>query len=124
MLKGTFGKRGGILFAKTKQSKYNAVKCQLDGINFDSLSERRYYSVLKLRQEGEEITALKIHPRYPIIINDIKVCDVELDFEYYDKADKTVHYVDVKGKDTDMSRLKRKMIEAEYDIKVEIVRSR
>lgn len=122
--KGNLGKRGALLYQRAKRNKYNAIKMHVDGILFDSKGEAHLYGILKLRLAAKEIINLKIHPRYPIVINEIKVCDIELDFEYFDKLDNQIHFLDYKGKDTDMSKLRRKMIEAQYDIKIELVRGR
>lgn len=122
--KGSFGKRGSMLYTRAKRNKYNAVKMRVDGILFDSKGEAFLYGELKLRLAAKEILDLKIHPKYSIEINGTHVCNVELDFEYFDKLDNQVHFLDYKGKDTDMSKLRRKMIEAQYDIKVEIVRGK
>lgn len=119
-----FGKRGALLYRRANKNKYNAIKTYVDGILFDSKGEAALYAELKLRFVAKEITNLQIHPRYPTEINGVKICDVELDFEYFDFKDNKIHYVDFKGKDTDLSKLKRKMIEAAKSIKVEIIRRR
>lgn len=124
MLRQSFGKKSLSFFQKAKRNKYNAVRVQIDGIWFDSKMEGSYYHVLKTRQSANQISEIKIHPRYPIEINGIKVCDVELDFEYYDNLAGKLCYDDVKGKDTDISRLKRKLLEAHKGIKVQLVRGR
>lgn len=69
-----------------------------------------------------EIKELEMHPQYRVVINDKKVCIVELDFKYYDLLEERVRVEDVKGMDTAMSRLKRKLVEACFDITVEILK--
>lgn len=93
----------------------------MDGYRFDSLREAAHYQELKLLLRAGEISGLGVHPQYPIVINDQRICTVELDFFYTDK-DGAEHVVDVKGLDTPVSRLKRKMVEAVYGIKVEVVK--
>lgn len=101
------------------RNKFNAKKCTIDGITFDSGLEGRTYLEYKLEVRGGYIKDLKIHPVYPIYIKDIKVCDVELDFEFYDCRVDKVRFIDCKGMILPMSVLKRKMVEAYYSIKVE-----
>ena len=106
-----------------KVNKYNAKKVVIDGIMFDSKKEAARYNELKLMQKAKVIHRLEVHPKYPIKINDTKVCDVELDFSYQCYAEDRIieHHEDVKGKDNPMSQLKRKMVEAYYGINVEIL---
>lgn len=103
------------------RNKYGAVKVKCDGHTFDSKREHaRYIDLLRLKA-AKEITGLIIHPTWQIIINGIVVCRVMLDFSYITKEMKVIHE-DVKGKDNQMSQLKRKMLEAAYGIKVTIIK--
>lgn len=106
-----------------RRPKYRAIRTKIDGISFDSKAESYHYLILRALLDSEKIDELKVHPRYPIRINSVLVCHVELDFEYKDEEGNT-HYVDVKGTDTAMSKLKRKMVEAYHNITVEIVKVR
>lgn len=102
------------------RNKYKAIKVKVNGITCDSKIEARYYSDLILLEKSKLIKDLKIHPRYPIYINDKKVCAVVLDFEYHDNRDNQKHYIDVKGFYTSESKLRHKIFEAYYNRKVEI----
>lgn len=107
--------------AYRKRSKYGNKRCECDGYTFDSQKEYLHY--LALRTQG--VRALVVHPRFPITISNqhgltTKVCSVVLDFQYVDD-DGRLRYIDVKGKDLPMSKLKRKMVEFQYGIKVELV---
>lgn len=105
-----------------KPNKYGAKRVQVDGIWFDSKREAARYNELKLMRDAGLIAKLTVHPRYVIQYRDRKICEVELDFYYYDDRDRTLHYEDVKGKDNPLSALKRKLVEAFYGIKVEVLR--
>jgi len=108
---------------KPKRNKYGAVKTQVDGIWFDSKREAEYYGELKLREAAGEIVLQEIHPKFPIVHNGALICVVELDFQYLAKTNGGEFvYVDVKGVDTGLSRLKRKLVEAFYSIVVEVVK--
>ena len=104
------------------KNKYGAETTAVDNIKFDSKAEARRYGELKLLERAREIFDLQIHPRYKIFISSHFICDVELDFAYIDRRDGRRHHEDVKGKDTPMSKLKRKMVEAAHNIKVEIIK--
>lgn len=99
-------------------------KCQMDGVTFDSQLEANYYtSVIKPAELAGLINGVVIHPPYPITINGITVSRPKLDFSYGDVKTGKSFAVDVKGFDTDMSRLKRKMIEAQYGIMVHVIKA-
>ena len=72
-----------------------------------------------------KIFHLKVHPAFPIEIDGTTICKVILDFKYLDwlADDKPLIYEDVKGRDNALSRLKRKLVEAQYGIKVTIIRA-
>lgn len=103
------------------RNKYHAKKSRIDGYSFDSQAEARRYGELRLMEKAGEISGLEVHPVYPIEIQGRPVCKVILDFSYKTKDGDDVHE-DVKGVDTALSRLKRKMVEAQYSINVEVVR--
>ena len=107
-------------YRKPRRNKYNNKRCQLNGIHFDSLKERDYYIALKEREKHGEIANLDIHPRWPILINGIKVCDVFLDFAFDDHIAKTRRFVDVKGFYPPFSQLKHKLLTASHGITVEL----
>ncbi len=90
---------------------------------FDSMIEHRRYCELKLMQRAKEIRELEVHPRYEIVWpgDHERICFVELDFQYTDKTG-LVHVEDVKGHDTALSKLKRRLVKAAYRVEVEIVK--
>lgn len=93
---------------RRRVSKYGNLKVEIDGYKFDSKAEARRYGELKLMG----VKDLVIHPRFPIMINGKKVCDVVLDFHY--RVNGKYYFEDIKGKDNALSRLKRKLVEAYY----------
>lgn len=111
-------------FFGKKKNKYMAKRIAIDGIKFDSLKEgRRYQDFLKPRLLSGEIEDIVFHPRFTIDINGIKVCDVLLDFQYFDIKRQQTIYEDVKSKATalPLSKLKKKMAEAYYGIEIDWV---
>ena len=101
---------------RIRKHKFNAVKTELDGINFDSKKEARYYTELKLRMKaGEVVFFLR---QVPLDLpGKVKY---RIDFQEF-HSDGTVHFIDVKGKKTDMYIAKKKMVEALYPIEIEEV---
>lgn len=94
----------------------------IDGIRFDSLREAEHYANLKILQSARQILDLECHPRYPIVINGEKICTVELDFRFKDVRCGTIRVQDVKGFDTALSRLKRRLVKAVHGVEVEVVK--
>mgnify|MGYP003334020814 CR=1 FL=1 len=105
-------------------SKYHNLFCTIDGIKFHSQAEAAEYSRLKLELKAGEIKDLKLQPKFQITINDIKICKVILDFIYFDKRVNKMRYIDVKGVETAISRLKKKLVEAQHGIEVELVKKK
>ena len=111
-----------------RYNKYGAKKVTIDGIRFDSKMEAKRYGELRLMAVAGKIAMLKVHPVFFITVENISVCKVILDFQYY--APTTLRnygnpvYEDVKGKDNALSRLKRKLVEAQYGIKVSVVKGK
>ena len=103
---------------RNRGNKYGAVKTVVDGITFDSKAEARRYQELKVL--GYSKTDLYIHPKFSISYHGKAICFVVLDFMYKNK-DGEFQYEDVKGRDNALSRLKRKLVEAFYDIKVDVI---
>jgi len=75
----------------------NVKKPTFDGIRFDSHREMERYCNLKLLQQGNAISELKVHPRYPITIAGVEIrifskrnwktgrhLTYEADFSYWD----------------------------------------
>jgi hypothetical protein len=105
--------RKGLKHNFKKKNKYNAVATMVDGFRFDSKKEAAYYVGNKLLQaKGEIVLQLRQVPFHlPGQVT------YRLDFlEFYSNGN--VRFVDVKGRDTPMSKLKRKQVEALYDIEI------
>lgn len=103
-----------------KRSKYGAVKTVLDGIKFDSKAEATYYAGLKQRVKAGEVTDVELQKPYPIVINGKKITTYKADFAFFDAYEGRQRVIDVKGFDTPVSKLKRKLVAASYGVQVEI----
>jgi len=101
---------------KKIRHKFNATSTKLDGMRFDSKKEAKYYEQLKERvADGEVIFFLRQSPLH--LPGNIKYVVDFVEFH----ADGTVHFVDVKGYETSEFRLKKKLVESFYPIKIEVV---
>lgn len=100
-------------------TKYRAVRTEADGIVFASKREARRYQELRLLQRAGQIRNLALQPTYTITINGEVICKVILDFQYEENGQTVIE--DSKGMDNPLSRLKRKLVEAQYGIKVRLV---
>jgi len=107
------------------KNKFNAKKITIDGITFDSIKEGNYYSqLLKLKKainEDERIVEIQLHPRFDIIVNSVNIAFYKADFGItYANGVKKI--IDVKGLKKGASyqlfRLKKKLVEAIYNIKI------
>jgi len=103
-----------------KPNKYRAVTTTLDNIRFPSKREAERYALLKLRERIGEIANLELQPLYKVVVDGEHICDVRMDFRYIDRARNCVVVEDAKGRDNPLSRLKRKLVEAIYKVKVEL----
>ena len=94
-------------------NKYNAKKVKIDGITFDSKLEGARYNHLKELESMGFISDIEIHPPFPCVVNDKKVCLYKADFRYKNSEGAMI-VEDTKGIETPMFRLKKKLVEALY----------
>ncbi len=106
-------------------NKFGAIKTTIDGITFDSKKEANYYSQLivlkKAKKESDRVVSIKLQPRFNIIVNWKLIGFYKADFQVL-YADDRVEIVDVKGLKKgaayQLFRLKKKLVEALYDIEI------
>lgn len=108
-----------ILIPLKKFSKYGNKKTVLDGIHFDSKKEASRYLVLKDMLKNKEIENLELQPKF--LLQD--------SFKYKGNTERKIYYIadfsyvqkgkivveDVKGKKTDVYKLKRKLFLYKYN---------
>lgn len=100
------------------QNKYGAVRVQSDDGTFDSKAELRRWCDLKILERAGEISNLERQVRFPIAINGVHVCDYIADFVFFERGARVVE--DKKGVQTDVFRLKAKLMKALYNIEVRL----
>jgi hypothetical protein len=106
-------------------SKFNAKKTDVDGVVFDSKKEASYYIKLKAlrkaKNEAERVSYIELQPKFDIIIDDKKLGFYKADFRV-GYADGRTEVVDIKGYKKgaayQLFRLKKKVIEALYNINI------
>lgn len=118
-----------------KPSKYGAKKTEVDGYVFDSRAEASHYSELKMREKAGEIFDLELQPRFECKVSNKLICTYIADFRYKEwtgemlvtsgiggkkiaTKDFEIVIIDVKGMKTPVYRLKKKLVEALYDIEI------
>jgi len=102
--------------------KYRNKPQVVDGIRLDSKLEARRYGELKLLEKAGEIGGLAVHPRYQMIVNDLKVCEYVADFHYFDNREKRIVVEDTKGVLTPDCRIKLKLMKAIHGIDVRLIK--
>lgn len=102
--------------AKPRRNKYGAERVKVDGIWFDSKREAKHFEKLKrLRAAGE------VKNFWRQVIFDLEGGIIyKLDFLVV-LADGSIDYRDVKGRETEGFKLKRKLVRARYGIEISLV---
>jgi hypothetical protein len=113
---------------RARKGKYNAAGQHLDGHWFASMAEATRYLQLKVMQAEGKIDKLELQPVYQITISGKPITKYKADFRYtvLDPSGRTVDMVieDVKGMVTDVYALKKKMVEAQYNIPINEIPAR
>jgi hypothetical protein len=101
---------------KRNKSKYGNKKVMQDDIVFDSHLERDYYLHLKALAKAGAIKGFTLQPRFELIPRfknagkSFRKTEYVADFEVY-MNDGTTEILDTKGKETDVFKIKRKLLE-------------
>lgn len=112
-------------------SKYNAKKVEVDGIKFDSKVEAEYYLHLKEMQEKKEIQGFERQIKMTLqdsfylegVKGKIRAITYVVDFKVTEN-DGSITYIDVKGIETDVFKMKRKMFMNRYRTPLVTVKKR
>ena len=106
--------------SKPKRSKYGSKRTMVDGVLFDSKAEGAYYSMLKMREKAGEVSAVELQRPFPILgPKGELICTYKADFCFWDHKADRFRVVDVKGVETSVFKLKRKMMRILLGIEVE-----
>ena len=99
-------------------NKYRNKKTQIDMYVFDSIAESKRYKELALLQRAGKITELQLQPKFLLQESFRKNGKTYRKIEYiadfmYEEKNKII-VEDVKGKETEVFKLKRKLFEKKY----------
>lgn len=120
---------------RRRRNKFNNVRCEMNGIKFDSVKEMERYKFLREKECNGEIRDLVVHPRFPfqdskgavILIKGDKrntVARYTADFEYVLAKDGKRVIEDIKSPATAKEgqfKLRRAVFEYLYGVDLEIV---
>lgn len=97
-----------------RRGKYNSKHVKIDGLSFDSKAEVVRWGELSLLLSVGEISNLKHHPKFKLIVSGALICTYEADSSYFEKGHHHEIVEDVKGYPTRDYILKRKLFQALY----------
>jgi len=101
--------------------KYGAKRTWIDGHCFDSKAEANYYMTLKLRERLGEVTDVRLQEPFVILGPKGQVVTTwKADFVYWDTVEKRQRVIDVKGVQTPLFKLKKRLVEAFLGITIEL----
>ena len=105
-----------------KQNKYNNQSKEYNGRYYHSKKEAAYAQELDLLKKAGEIKDWKPQHRVSLDVNGYHICNYIVDFLVTNKyGEEELH--EVKGFETDLWRIKRKLLEAIYpDIKYIVIK--
>lgn len=106
---------------KQGRNKFNARKTLVDGILFHSAAEAARYKTLKILEISGHIRKLKLQVPLVFTIKEQVIFTYYADFTYLTEADEFI-IEDVKGMRTPVYKLKKKLIEARFGIKINEVK--
>ena len=102
------------------KNKYRAKKVTVDGHTFDSKREAKRYGELKLLERSGDIKGLELQRKFPLVVNEQKICSYICDFYYLEQGGGWV-VEDVKSPITRKNptyRIKNKLMKAIYGIEI------
>lgn len=113
-----------VSFAPPKPSKFGNKKTILHGQVFDSKREASRYAELLLLERNGELRNIRRQVLYELRVNDVLIAKYYADFVYElrtrGKWDEIVE--DVKGYPNDRWPMKRKLMLAIYNVRIQVTR--
>lgn len=97
-------------------TKYGSRKTLYNGVLYMSAKEARYAQELDLRVKAKNINSWEGQTPILLKVNDRKICKYILDFKITHN-DGSEEYVEIKGFETTVWRLKKKLFEATFLLK-------
>ena len=111
------------LLGKPKRSKYRSKAVVVDGVRYASKREAKVCLDLIQLEKAGKIGGLEFQKRFPLLGPKGEViCTYVADACFWDHEKDRLRVIDVKGFETEIFKLKRKMMRALKGIEVEVVR--
>lgn len=99
------------------KSKFGNVRSEYNGMTFDSKLERNFCIYLDYLKKADEVEYYLRQTRFDLPGKTTYRVDFTVFYE-----DGHVEYVDVKGRVTDMFKMKKKQVEDLYPVKIKVVK--
>ncbi|MRG86986.1 DUF1064 domain-containing protein [Salinibacillus xinjiangensis] len=109
-----------------RRNKYGNHKIKVDGHTFDSKKEAQFYQELIYRKRVGEIKGFTLQPRYELLEGFKKQNKTYRKMEYVadfeiEHLDGSIEVVDIKGHETEGFKLKRKLFDYKYPLKLSVL---
>ena len=111
------------------KSKYNAKKVMIDDIIFDSINESKFYLYCLYLRAQKKLTDFSMQQEYELLPaytnhdgKKIRKISYLADF-VLTYPDDSIHVIDIKGMETPVFKIKKKLFEFKYPYILECVRS-
>ena len=102
-----------------KRTKYNNKRVKVDGILFDSMKEADYYSELKLLLKAKEIQGFSIQCTFVLQEGNEEINPITYIADFIVIGRNGIaSVIDTKGMRTDVYKLKKKMFEKKFGMKI------
>lgn len=96
-----------------RANKYGAKSTVYEGQVYDSKLEAGYAQELDLRVRAKDIKSWRRQVKVELFCNGERICNYYVDFEITHN-DGTIEFIECKGFETEVWRLKRKLLEANF----------
>lgn len=101
-----------MLVNKAKPPKFHNEQVTFDGVTFGSKGEFAHYCELKLKERAGLVSDVQCQVTFSLTVNNVFICDYRADFVYKEGPNLIVD--DFKGLETDVFKLKEKLMLACY----------
>lgn len=118
MLERQGGARETATKPEAKPNKYHNNPTTVDGIRFDSKKEARYYEQLKIRVATGEVHYFLMQVPLRLPGGTKYVVDFQV---FFTEPGRREEYIDVKGRETQVFRLKKREVEHTYPVQIRCV---
>jgi len=95
-------------------NKYGAKSTQVDGVTYHSKFEAGYADELRLRLMAKDIKSWERQVKLDLKVNGVHITNYYIDF-IVTHNDDSREFVEVKGFETDLWKIKWKLLEATFD---------